>query len=100
MPYNMEGNKNIAARILGGGLLLVAAGLFALQPDDSPRGARVRESRAAPAIVNATSSDGPTEAKGPDEARWQEDLRNLEKKIRMLEADVAALKRRNRIPEQ
>jgi hypothetical protein len=92
--HHEDDNHGLSIKILWGCLVLAASGLFALLPDDS-RALRGVDSRPLERIGNAENFDASKAATEPERAGPEHELQSLRQKVRILEAEMAALKRCN-----
>lgn len=80
---------------LWGGLILATAILLAMAHTNKPH-IKASAPWSAPSVVNATSADG--NIPEDPEAHLRE-MRDLRKQLKVLQADIDALKRQNRAAE-
>ncbi len=92
-------NTKLVALALGGGLAFVA-GFFSSRSEESAYAASAQEPILSSSVVNATSSDGFGGEDGLNRASPQRDIQDLREKLTTLEAEIAALKHRGRMPER
>lgn len=99
MPHNPKQKSRFGTAILWCCLAIAGLGLFVALSSYGPLQGRLGGPYAATDIVNATSLDVPPELIDQQRPSHQRDMRELRQRVKVLETELAALKRQSRPPE-
>ncbi len=99
IPHNSTNNV-IGMKLLWGLMILASAGLFVIRCENNARGNKTLVPWIETTVVNATNSDGPKDGEGSDRDSSPQEMHALRDRIRLLETEVATLKRQNRVLER
>ncbi|MGZ8219383.1 hypothetical protein [Methylomagnum sp.] len=99
MPHDREYKARLVTYLLWFGLVIACLGLFAALSDGGVLRGKLGGPRTAPSIVNATSFDGSPDIIDLQKSGPQRDMRELRNRVRVLETEIATLKRQNRTPQ-